>query len=110
MMAAQLPGGDPSGPMLDLTVSDRVEGLIGAVLSLLVRVTGMETFFLTRGGFALGRQDVIASRNTGGLHIPEGLSIPWGETLCSRALEHGVRSAEDIRQTLGMTPTAERLG
>ncbi len=109
-MTTERPGGDPTGPMMDLPVSDRAEELIGALLALLARVTGMDTFYLTRVESAQGRQDVIASRNIGTLHVPEDLSIPWRETLCSRALESGVRNAEDIRQTLGVTPTAERLG
>ena len=34
--------------------------------------------------------------NSSSLQIPEGLSVPWGDTLCKRALEEERTYVEDV--------------
>ena len=46
----------------------------------------------------------------GDLQIPEGLSVPWSDTLCRRALEEGRMCTSDVSQCWPDSDAARQLG
>ncbi|MCE0827380.1 MULTISPECIES: sensor domain-containing diguanylate cyclase [Buttiauxella] len=87
-----------------------LEGLVRQLLEMLELVTNMESTYLTRiepdGSF----QHILFSRNTRQMQIPEGLSVPWGDTLCKRALDEGKRYTSDVASVWGDSQAAKVLG
>lgn len=87
-----------------------LEGLVRQLLEMLELVTNMESTYLTRiepdGSF----QHILFSRNTRQMQIPEGLSVPWGDTLCKRALDEGKRYTSDVASVWGDSQAAKALG
>lgn len=47
---------------------------------------------------------------TGALEIPEGLDIPWSDTVCRRSLDQGVAYTDDVPRVFGDSPAARDLG
>lgn len=87
-----------------------LEQLARPLLALLGRITGMESAYLTRIDAGQGVQRVEFARNTGTLDIPEGLAVPWDDTLCKRALEENRPYCEDIADCWGDSDAARVLG
>ncbi|MCE0813932.1 sensor domain-containing diguanylate cyclase [Buttiauxella sp. A2-C1_F] len=87
-----------------------LEGLVRQLLEMLELVTNMESTYLTRidpdGSF----QHILFARNTHHMQIPEGLSVPWGDTLCKRALDEGKRYTCDVANVWGDSQAAKALG
>ncbi|WBM71414.1 sensor domain-containing diguanylate cyclase [Buttiauxella sp. WJP83] len=87
-----------------------LEGLVRQLLEMLELVTNMESTYLTRiepdGSF----QHILFARNTRQMQIPEGLSVPWGDTLCKRALDEGRRYTSDVANIWGDSQAAKALG
>ena len=87
-----------------------LEGLVRQLLEMLELVTNMESTYLTRiepdGSF----QHIIFARNSRQMQIPEGLSVPWGDTLCKRALDEGRRYTCDVANVWGDSQAAKALG
>jgi len=87
-----------------------LEGLVRQLLEMLELVTNMESTYLTRiepdGSF----QHILFARNTQHMQIPEGLSVPWGDTLCKRALDEGKRYTCDVANVWGDSQAAKALG
>ena len=69
--------------------AQNLEQLTRPLLTLLSQVTGMESTYLTTIDTDQGIQRVEFARNSGDMVIPEGLVVPWGDTLCKRALDEG---------------------
>ncbi|WMS43949.1 sensor domain-containing diguanylate cyclase [Acuticoccus sp. MNP-M23] len=78
---------------LIVTVSETVasaqsiEQLTRPLLELLQHVTGLESTYLTQVDLPTRTQRVLFSRNTRSMEIPEGISVPWGNALCKRAMD-----------------------
>lgn len=87
-----------------------VEQLTRPLLELLELVTGLESTYLTHIDTGAGMQTIVFSRNTRTMQIPEGLSVPWGDTLCKRALEEGRSYMEDVAACWGDSEAARALG
>ena len=87
-----------------------LEGLVRQLLEMLELVTNMESTYLTRiepdGSF----QHILFARNSRQMQIPEGLSVPWGDTLCKRALDEGRRYTCDVANVWGDSQAAKTLG
>lgn len=82
--------------------SAELEELSRRLLLLLGTVTGLESTYLTRIDWEGGTQAVVYSSNTGELNIPEGLSGPYSDTLCRRALDGtGPRHSTDVASDFG---------
>lgn len=87
-----------------------LEELTRPLLDLLERVTGLESTYLTQIDEEAGLQSILYARNTGAMVIPEGLSVPWDDTLCKRALEEGRTSCEDASIDWADSDAARALG
>jgi diguanylate cyclase len=87
-----------------------LEELTRPLLELLEAVTGLESTYLTTIDLAGGLQHVLYARNSRELQIPEGLSVPWGDTLCKRALDEGRPATDDVRGLWGDSEAARLLG
>ncbi|MBP2232368.1 diguanylate cyclase [Azospirillum agricola] len=92
-------------------VSARTVGqLTHPLLELLELITGLESTYLTRIDADAGVQTIIFSRNSKTMQIPEGLSVPWDDTLCKRALDEGRSYTEDVSACWGDSEAARSLG
>ena len=57
-----------------------LESLARPMLELLETVTGLQSTYLTTIDEHRGVQHILYARNSHALQIPEGLSVPWGDT------------------------------
>lgn len=87
-----------------------LEELTRPLLEMLEAVTGLESTYLTRIDGTLGTQQVLYARNTRALDIPEGLVVPWQDTLCKRALDEGQSYTCDVPAQWGDSEAARALG
>ena len=87
-----------------------LESLTRPLLELLEAVTGMESTYLTTIDEPRGVQHVLYARNSRQMQIPEGLSVPWGDTLCKRALQEGRAYTDDVGACWGDSEAARALG
>lgn len=103
---------DPFLDKLAAAVSDSndLESLVRPLLGLLESVTGMESTYLTMVDLERNVQHIVFSRNTQALNIPEGLEVPWGDTLCKRAIDEGRPYADDVSGCWGDSEAARELG
>ena len=90
--------------------SGDLESLTRPLLELLQAVTGLESTYLTHVDIPAGMQHVLYSQNTQHMQIPEGLSVPWGDTLCRRALEEDRPFTDDVASCWGDSEAARALG
>lgn len=102
-------------PFLDKLVaavsdSDDLESLVRPLLGLLESVTGMESTYLTTIDLQQNVQHILFARNTQALTIPEGLKVPWGDTLCKRAIDESRPYVDDVAGCWGDSEAARALG
>jgi diguanylate cyclase len=90
--------------------ADSLQSLTRPLLELLEAVTGLESTYLTRIDFDEGVQHVLYARNTRSLEIPEGIVVPWSDTLCKRALDEGRMYTDDVAGCWGDSDAARALG
>lgn len=69
---------------LAVSESDDLESLVRPLLELLEMVTGLESTYFTSIDLEESVQRIVFARNSKILTIPEGLSVPWQDTLCKR--------------------------
>ncbi|MDX1552204.1 MAG: sensor domain-containing diguanylate cyclase [Marinobacter sp.] len=89
---------------------DDLESLVRSLLELLEAVTGLESTYLTHIDTANGVQRIVFARNSKDLSIPEGLVVPWDDTLCKRAIDEGQMFTDDVRNCWGDSEAARELG
>lgn len=87
-----------------------LEQLARPLLSLLNQFTGMESTYLTTIDTEQGVQRVEFARNAGAMIIPEGLVVPWADTLCKRALEENRLYSDNVAECWGDSDAAKALG
>ncbi|GLK89365.1 sensor domain-containing diguanylate cyclase [Pseudomonas turukhanskensis] len=87
-----------------------VEQLTRPLLTLLHRVTGMESTYLTTIDLEHGVQRIEFARNMGEMTIPEGLVVPWEDTLCKRALDENRLYSDNVAECWGDSQAAQALG
>lgn len=87
-----------------------LEELTRPLLEMLEVVTGMESTYLTTVDLAEGLQHVVYARNSRELQIPEGLTVPWDDTLCKRALDEDRPYTDDVTGLWGDSGAARDLG
>jgi diguanylate cyclase len=93
-----------------LARSNGLESLTRPLLELIERVTGLESAYLTTVDAALSRQQVRFAHNAGELHIPEGIEVDWGDTLCQRAIQQRIAYTDDVPGLWGDSSAARQLG
>ncbi|GAA4863148.1 sensor domain-containing diguanylate cyclase [Luteimonas vadosa] len=86
------------------------EARIRPLLELLSTVTSLESAYFTTVDEDADIQRIEFALNTGSLRIPEGLTVPWADSLCRRALADGVAYAEDVATTWPDEEAARELG
>jgi diguanylate cyclase len=86
------------------------EGLVRQILGLLELVTDLESTYLTKIDLPAGRQEILFSRNSKTMVIPEGIAVPWGDTLCKRAIDEGRSHNDDVAGAWGDSQAARDLG
>ena len=105
-----------SEPTLIASLADSVIGarsleeLVRPMLELLQTVTGLESTYMTTIDEAAGMQHVLFSKNTRKLQSPEGIAVPWRDTLCKRALDEGRTFTDDVAGAWGDSEAARALG
>ena len=87
-----------------------LEELARPMLEMLEAVTGCESTYLTAIDLEGGVQQIVIARNSKQLQIPEGLSVPWDDTLCKRALDEGRPYTNDVAECWGDSDAARQLG
>ncbi|MCC8392425.1 sensor domain-containing diguanylate cyclase [Paraburkholderia sp. MMS20-SJTR3] len=90
--------------------AESLEQLTRPLLEMLQIVTGLESVYLTSIDEAAGIQFVDFARNTGELQIPEGLEVPWADTLCKRCIEEGCRFTASVSTLWPDSDAAKALG
>lgn len=93
-----------------VTGARSVEHLTRPLLELLEEVTGLESTYLTTIDLAGGTQHILYARNTQLMQIPEGLTVPWEDTLCKRALDEGRMYTDNVGLCWGDSEAAAALG
>ena len=84
--------------------------MVRPLLELLEAVTGLESIYLTRIDLEQSTQQVLYARNTKALRIPAELVVPWGDTLCKRALDENRPYTRDVAACWGDSAAARELG
>ena len=87
-----------------------LEGFVRQLLEMLELVTEMESTYLTQIDADGSEQHVLYARNSHEMQIPEGLSVPWEDTLCKRALDEGRRYTCEVPDIWGDSDAAKALG
>jgi signal transduction histidine kinase len=90
--------------------SEALEGLARRLLTVLGRVTGLESTYLTMIHWIEDQQEILFANNTGKIDIPEGLRVIWSDTLCRRALDGEPAYTDDVPATYPDSRAAEALG
>ncbi|WP_165461162.1 sensor domain-containing diguanylate cyclase [Atlantibacter sp.] len=93
-----------------LASENSLEGLVRKLLETLELVTEMDSTYLTKIEIEQGKQHILFSRNSKEMQIPEGLSVPWGDTLCKRAMDEGCLYNNDVVSRWGDSQAAQALG
>jgi diguanylate cyclase len=87
-----------------------LEDLVRPLLDMLEAVTGLDSTYLTSVDLVSQQQSILYSLNRGALDIPEGITVPWDDTLCRRALEDGRMQCDDVPARWGDSDAARALG
>lgn len=93
-----------------ITNSDNLESFVRPLLELLESVSGLESTYLTSIDFESNTQTVLFSRNTRELTIPEGISVPWEDSLCKRAISENRLFCDDVGTHWADSQAAKALG
>ncbi|MFZ4286269.1 sensor domain-containing diguanylate cyclase [Variovorax sp. HJSM1_2] len=101
-------------PLLDhlsvtVTSAKTLEDLTRPLLEMLQSVTGLESTYLTTIDLQQSVQQILYARNVSQMQIPEGLSVPWEDTLCKRALDSNQPFANDVDVRWGDSEAARAL-
>jgi diguanylate cyclase len=87
-----------------------LEELTRPLLQMLEESTHLESTYLTTVDEGQGQQQVLYARNASEMQIPEGLVVPWGDTLCKRALDEDRMYTPDVGACWGDSEAARELG
>ena len=102
---------DLSGVADVLEHAHDLEGLTRPLLELLHDLSGLASTYLTSIDAEADQQHVRYSRNaTPEFVVPEGLVVPWHDTLCRRALDEGRESTADVPALWGDCAPAASMG
>ena len=91
-------------------IAQTLEELTRPMLATLQALTGYDSVYLTTIDALAGLQHILFSNNAREMRIPEGLSVPWEDTLCRRALESGEFATCDAGSLWPDSEAAKALG
>lgn len=86
------------------------EELVRPLLEMLEQVTRLESTYLTHVDLEQNLQHVLYARNTRQMQIPEGLTVPWQDTLCQRALNEKRMCTTNVPECWDGSQAARALG
>lgn len=75
---------------------DSFERSARPLLELVRELTGLETSFMTSIDWNAQTQTVVFSSNVGELHVTEGSTIDWSDSMCRRAFLSGADHTADV--------------
>lgn len=87
-----------------------LESLARPLLELLQECSELESSYLTVIDLTRSEQQVLYAHNTATLVIPEGVTVPWDDTLCRRALDAGHLYTADVPERWADSQAARVLG
>ncbi|WP_291591201.1 GGDEF domain-containing protein [Comamonas sp. UBA7528] len=87
-----------------------LEELARPLLDMLQQVSKLDSTYLTRIDLPHSQQHVLYTCNRGKLEMPEGLVVPWQDTLCRRAMEDQQPYTADVQASWGDSEAARALG
>lgn len=93
-----------------VTSARSLEELTRPLLEMLQTISGLDSAYLTVIDLAKDEQRILFSHNTRTMNIPEGLAVPWGDTLCKRALDEGQQFTSNVSACWGDSEAAKALG
>lgn len=93
-----------------LSQAQSQEELVRPLLEMLQQVTELDSTYLTTIDLVQELQHVLYARNTQQMQIPEGLTVPWNDTLCKRALAEGRMCTLNVQECWGDSEAAQALG
>lgn len=93
-----------------LATEQSLESLVRQLLEMLEIVTEMESTYLTKIDISARLQHILYARNSQQMQIPEGLSVPWGDTLCKRAIDSSTFLAITLGSSFPIAMQPERWG
>lgn len=80
------------------------------MLELLHEASGLDSIYLTEVDSSKGEQRILFAKNSHRMAIPEGMTVPWDETLCKRALDQATTFAADVATRWKDCAAAQSLG
>jgi len=92
-----------------LATEQSLESLVRQLLEMLEIVTEMESTYLTKVDINARLQHILYARNSKQMQIPEGLSVPWGDTLCKRAIDSETFFSDDVAEQWADCDAAKAL-
>ncbi|MCW2779331.1 MAG: sensor diguanylate cyclase [Frankiales bacterium] len=111
LVPAQRTAADLVGLAGVVSGADGVEGLTRPLLDALHDLSGIASTYLTVVHAERDVQEIRYARNTKeGFALPEGLHVPWGDTLCKRALDEGRACTTDVPAVWADSGAAAALG
>lgn len=93
-----------------LATQHSLESLVRQLLEMLEIVTEMESTYLTKVDLNARLQHILYARNSKQMQIPEGMSVPWGETLCKRAFDSHCFFSDNVPERWPDCEAAKALG
>lgn len=93
-----------------LAKEQSLESLVRQLLEMLELVTNMESTYLTKIDAPAAAQHILYSRNSGEMTIPENLTVPWGDTLCKRAMDDNCFYSDNVAARWADCDAAKALG
>lgn len=93
-----------------LATEQSLESLVRQLLEMLEIVTDMESTYLTKVDINARLQHILYARNSKQMQIPEGLSVPWGDTLCKRAIDSSSFFSNEVAERWADCDAAKALG
>lgn len=100
----------PSHLSSTLSQARTLEELVRPLLITLEQVTQLDSTYLTTIDFPNALQHVLYAHNTMQMQIPEGLTVPWADTLCQRSLAEGRTFTNNVQSCWGDSDAARALG
>lgn len=89
---------------------EALDALARPLLDTVLRLTGLETSYITvlsQDGEELEHRYV---RNAGSIDLPEGVRVPWSQSLCSSMQEQGLLWSDEADLALADRPLAAAFG